>query len=455
MEDFNEKGKLPMGRNRYEENTNYIIPSNITNFASEYKLHGEDTIKLTKIQGKKKLIHLLQFCGYPRRILHALNTSARASSAHSVYLHKHNIKALFKHLRITTSPSKQTKSEGASIFRHTAAEGTRREPSRSSEAAAYHPHLKEKEQLSKLVDKIDTWNSTSIRRVFIHMLHNLNTNLSSIKSGILRGSSCKSDAGDSLFDVFAVSSIASASCCVSPGEDLDGVDSYSGSVVRYSCIIHWVRSPLGALPLWKTKVFFIPIVAGFFLDRIVRSFPVAFQYPASVARLDRCPLGEIEGLIPGRSQGSHLHTSISGITSISALIRPVILRLSSSSVGWNRNPSGSDSSGTTVIAAPLSRARALGPPSAAAALQTEETASETPLSPRDRTPRRVTIDGARENHRGRIPREDHPAPTPSVPFRELEPSITQLHRRTPNRRARLRDRLLRRDRNPRRKTLVD
>ena len=70
-------------------------------------------------------------------------------------------------------------------------------------------------------------------------------------------------------------------------------DSNSGSVALYSCMIQLVRTPFGALPRWKTSVFFIPITAvtaGAFV-RITRSFPVAFQYPASVARFDRCPFG--------------------------------------------------------------------------------------------------------------------------------------------------------------------
>ncbi|THU74692.1 hypothetical protein C4D60_Mb04t36080 [Musa balbisiana] len=69
-------------------------------------------------------------------------------------------------------------------------------------------------------------------------------------------------------------------------------DSYSGSVVRYSCMIQLVRTPLGARPRWKTRVFFMPtIIEPGDLDLIVRSFPVAFQYPASVARLERLLLG--------------------------------------------------------------------------------------------------------------------------------------------------------------------
>ena len=70
-------------------------------------------------------------------------------------------------------------------------------------------------------------------------------------------------------------------------------DSNSGSEALYSCMIQLVRTPFGALPRWKTSVFFIPITAGAAgaFVRITRSFPVAFQYPASVARFERCPFG--------------------------------------------------------------------------------------------------------------------------------------------------------------------
>lgn len=74
-------------------------------------------------------------------------------------------------------------------------------------------------------------------------------------------------------------------CCTCPGP----VPSRSSSVARYSCMIHGVRSPFGALPRWKTSVFFIPI--PFILTLIHLSFPVAFQYPFSVALFDRWPLG--------------------------------------------------------------------------------------------------------------------------------------------------------------------
>lgn len=50
----------------------------------------------------------------------------------------------------------------------------------------------------------------------------------------------------------------------------------------YSCITQLVRSPRGALPRWKIKVFFIPTVLELWHTDL--SFPVVFQYPISVAR---------------------------------------------------------------------------------------------------------------------------------------------------------------------------
>lgn len=69
--------------------------------------------------------------------------------------------------------------------------------------------------------------------------------------------------------------------CVTPAR------SNSESQSLYSCITQLVRFPSGALPLWNTNVFFIPIV--WFLWRTALSFPVAFQYPLPVARLSRDP----------------------------------------------------------------------------------------------------------------------------------------------------------------------
>jgi hypothetical protein len=76
-------------------------------------------------------------------------------------------------------------------------------------------------------------------------------------------------------------------------------DSNSGSVVRYSCMIHPVRSPLGARPRWNTRVFFMPMMCCLRLsplDLMILSLPVAFQYPASVALFDLLPLGYLRSL---------------------------------------------------------------------------------------------------------------------------------------------------------------
>lgn len=47
------------------------------------------------------------------------------------------------------------------------------------------------------------------------------------------------------------------------------------SLMQYSCIIHSVLSPLGARPMWKTRVLLAPITLE--PDFTLRSFPVAFQ----------------------------------------------------------------------------------------------------------------------------------------------------------------------------------
>lgn len=57
----------------------------------------------------------------------------------------------------------------------------------------------------------------------------------------------------------------------------------------YSCMTQLLFSPLGALPIQKTKVFFIPIKTPAL--KISLSFPVVFQQPDSVARLVRSPVG--------------------------------------------------------------------------------------------------------------------------------------------------------------------
>jgi len=61
------------------------------------------------------------------------------------------------------------------------------------------------------------------------------------------------------------------------------------SFKQYSCIIHSVLSPVGARPKWKTRVLFVPIISE--PDFTFRSFPVAFQYPNSVALLFCVPFG--------------------------------------------------------------------------------------------------------------------------------------------------------------------
>jgi len=61
------------------------------------------------------------------------------------------------------------------------------------------------------------------------------------------------------------------------------------SLMQYSCIIHSVLSPLGARPKWNTNVLFVPITLE--PDFTLRSLPVAFQYPHSVALLLCEPFG--------------------------------------------------------------------------------------------------------------------------------------------------------------------
>lgn len=60
---------------------------------------------------------------------------------------------------------------------------------------------------------------------------------------------------------------------------------------RYSCMTHLVFSPRGALPLQKTRVFFIPSRAPLEALYTSLSFPVAFQYPAPVALFVLNPVG--------------------------------------------------------------------------------------------------------------------------------------------------------------------